>query len=250
MIKYFNYFKKKIADVSLRQMVEIPSLPMAVSFTFDDVPKSGFVNAQKVLDEHQIKGTYYLALSFLEGRSENSDLYNIADLQHCVDQGHELACHTYSHIHLFETKENKVIEQDIAMNKQVLEALPFDCEFLNFSYPYGEQTWQAKKVMSKHFLTCRGIDPGINSGQVDTYNLKAIRLYENFNPLETIFSWLEAHQKNGGWLIFYTHDVQDDYSKHGCSPAYFETVVKKCIELKLITKTVAEVAKTLHLSKG
>lgn len=247
MMKYIDFLKKKIADTWSRQRVEIPALPVAVSFTFDDVPKSAFANAQNILDKYQVNGTYYLALSFLEGRSENEDLYSIADLQHSFDKGHELACHTYSHIHLYQTSDKEAVERDLTANKELFDSLPFGNGFLNFSYPYGEQTRRAKKIISKRYLTCRGIDPGINIGQVDVYNLKAIRLYEGFNTLETIFSYLEEYRKNGGWLIFYTHDVQEDYSKHGCSPAYFEAVVQKCKELNLTTKTVAEVAKTLDL---
>ncbi|MEP1778297.1 polysaccharide deacetylase family protein [Reichenbachiella sp.] len=245
-----NLVRKKISDASCYHKANIPPKTKAISFTFDDAPKSAFVNAQNILNDNNKKGTYYIALSFLESKPENEDYFNVEDLKKCVTNGHELACHTYSHIHLYSTKGKGIVEVELSKNRKALQEIGVKDDFLNFSYPFGEQTRQAKKVLSKRFLTCRGIDHGINRDRVDANNLKAIKLYENTHSLMKIYSLLEEFSDKGGWLVFYTHDVETNYSRFGCSPEYFEAVVKKCVELDIEIKTVKEMTQELGITKN
>ena len=240
MKKYINALKKKLAEQYVVKSITISSKVKQVSFTFDDVSESAFRNAQRTLDKLQFKGTFYISLSFLDSDNENDNLYSKEHLISCLSNGHELACHTYNHIHFYKNSNVKFIHNNIRINQEKLNALGIKESFENFSYPYGEQTKISKKIVSKIFKTCRGIEHGINHNKVDLHNLKAIKLYEDFHSIDEIFSILEDFHKSGGWLIFYTHDVKSNFSKYGCSPEYFETIVQKCKDLNISITTIKD----------
>lgn len=246
MKNYNNKLKKKLADQFFKKQVVFPETLKCISFTFDDVPKSGFVNGQSILDKYHKKGTFYISLSFMEGIEDNENLYTFSDLKKCVDMRHELACHTYGHVHFYELSSKQEIERQVLENNTILKTKGIDYDFSNFSYPFGEQTLISKKIVSKRFQTARGIDFGINASKVDLNNLKAIRLYEATNSIDKIKELLEEFNENRGWLIFYTHDVQENYTKYGCSPKYLESVLKKCLDLNIEVDCVKNIAEKLY----
>ncbi len=224
-----------------------------VTFTFDDAPSSAFKNGGYILINHGIAGTFYLSLSFLKGQTNSNSYFNINDLRTCISQGHELGCHTYNHLYFKDANNYNQILGDIRKNQISLEESGLGVKFENFAYPFGAQTYNAKKVVSGFYNTCRGIyygenlKKGINVGKTDLNSLLAINLYEESNQLSNIYLLLEDFRKYGGWLIFYTHDVQEKYSQYGCSPAFFESVLIKCIDLGLevmnIKSALAELKK-------
>jgi hypothetical protein len=65
-------------------------------------------------------------------------------------------------------------------------------------------------------------------------------LYEGKYPLEYIFNKIKEAEKNKGWLIFYTHDVDEKYTDWGCSPAYFQEVVQECARRNITVATINE----------
>lgn len=248
MKKYINIFKKKIADYSVISPLEIDKNPRIISFTFDDVPESAFDNAGKILDKYKVNGTFYICLSFLKGNNPNG-FYSESNLSDCIKAGNELGCHTFSHFHFFNTTDKQFILNDLEKNRREFGKLNLGVTLKNFSYPFGEQTRLAKQCASSVYASCRGIDHGINSGKSDLNNLKAIKLYEGKHSLQQIDKILNDFSKNGGWLIFYTHDVQEDFSQYGCSPEYFEAVVKNCIEYGFSIRTVEQALTFLEKEK-
>src|ERR1044071_1811046 len=71
-----------------------------VSFTFDDVPDSAYVNGAKILDEHGIRGTFYVAAGICGTPDPHG---RVIERDQCAprhEQGHETPCHTFSHINV------------------------------------------------------------------------------------------------------------------------------------------------------
>jgi peptidoglycan/xylan/chitin deacetylase (PgdA/CDA1 family) len=68
-----------------------------VSFTFDDFPRSAWVNGGPILEKHDLRGTYYAAMGFAGGGNHLGPMFECDDLRAAHAQGHEIACHTYSH---------------------------------------------------------------------------------------------------------------------------------------------------------
>ena len=211
-----NKVRKMLASYSFIKKHQWPSENKVVSFTFDDVDNSAFKNAGGLLQEHGMKGTFYVALSFMEGQPGNESIFKQSDLATCIEQGHELGCHTHGHLHAFDHTFREM-QHDLFKNKEVLQSLELGAEFKSFSYPYGEQTRGIKGLVDREYTSARSIDHGINRGAIDLNSLKTFRLYEKIHTIEDINAVLQELHDQGGWLIFYTHDVQDNFSP--CSNA-------------------------------
>ncbi len=239
-MNYIDKIKKVVADRIYKKPINLSAQQSLVSFTFDDVDSSAFVNAGAILNSHKLSGTFYVSLSFLDGKAGNEKIFEFHHLENCLKHGHELACHTYSHFHAYKEKSG-YIKKDVAKNTSRLKDLGINSEFVNFSYPYGEQTPGIKKLANQRFKSSRGITQGINRGTFDLNNLKSIRLYEQVNTLDKIRLILDDLKQDGGWLIFYTHDVKVNFSKYGCSPKYLQSVIDMVQEMDLEVKTVREI---------
>ncbi len=222
-----NKVRKRLGINFHRKPFEIPPSFKAITFTFDDAPISAFSTAGTILKNHNIQATYYIALSFLESPVVK-EYFDIATLTDCLADGHELACHTYDHFHFFDepyTEARKDIEKNLAHLKKYFPNQTFQ----NFSYPFGEQTKSARNITKNRFRSARSIEYGVNLGNCDLNGLKTIPLYEKRFHVSEQVALIKQHQASGGWLIFYTHDVQKNYSKYGCSPEYFDEIVEACM---------------------
>jgi len=232
--------RKIASSLFYKSPVNIGSDKKLISFTFDDVPKSTFDNAIPILNKYNIKGTFYVALSLMEGIHNSKGLFAAEDLHKCLNAGHELGCHSYSHIHFYDIHVSGHIKNDLKENQAALQSISPISSFENFSYPFGEQTIAGKGIVSGLYNSGRGTDNGTNVGNTDLNSLKAIKLYESKNSPEKIDNILRQFSKAGGWLIFYTHDVQENFSVSGCSPQYLDSVITKCLEMGFEIKNIKE----------
>lgn len=228
--------KREWAGIVFRREVRLELPHPVVSFTFDDVPASGFENGGRILSEQGFAGTFYISHQFLDADDPEA-YFTGKHLCTALREGHELGCHTHGHIQLSRTPLDLAIS-DLEQNRQAFQALLPKVRLFNFSYPFGEQTVAIKKHLSKTYRSARGVKHGINTGQTDLYNLKTIRLYEAQFPLDEILRKLDEAGQCKGWLIFYTHDVKNNPTPWGCSPGYFEAVVKEVANRELQVKTV------------
>ncbi|GAB4490556.1 MAG: oligosaccharide deacetylase HfsH [Saprospiraceae bacterium] len=242
LTRYIKFIRRKWANLSFSKKMDIKLPKPVVSFTFDDAPVSAFVNGGGILAKFGFGGTFYISLSLMNGPDPETR-FTIEHLKTAIAQHSELGCHTYSHMDLSKTSAAKGIA-DIEQNQQQLDNLLPGETFKNFSYPFGSETLPLKKYASKRFRSARGIEEGINLEGTDLCNLKTVKLYEGKYPLEYLFEKLSEAEKNNGWLIFYTHDVDENYTDWGCSPTYFEAVVHECAKRGI---TVATINQALNL---
>ena len=231
MKRYINFLRKKASQYRYVKQANIALDQAVVSFTFDDVPESGFENGMEILHRYGFAGTFYVALRFLDNETSETR-FRESHLRRARELGHELADHTHDHLEFYETSYQEGLD-DMRRNKAHIQEILPAYEFRNFSYPFGHQTLAARRIVYDHFETGRGNEAGINRGRTDLNNLKSIRLYEKSRPLSTIFQTIEDAVQHPGWLIFYTHDIQENFSRYGCSPAYFEEVVRHCHDRKI-----------------
>jgi len=202
-----------------------------VSFTFDDAPRSAVLNGESILKRYSYSGTYYISIGLMRNSGFDFDRGDGHLLQQIVESGGELACHTFSHLHFFKSNRKEIIT-DLEKNQEFIERYVPGYKFENFSYPYGEQSSAGRDIIKSRFKSGRSVYKGVNMDKSDLNCLRGVRLYESINLEETI-GIIDTAIKTGGWIIFYTHDVEPNPSKNGCSPGYFEAVVKYCFEKKL-----------------
>jgi peptidoglycan/xylan/chitin deacetylase (PgdA/CDA1 family) len=188
-----------------------------VSFTFDDVPDSAFLNGASILEEHGIRGTFYIAAGTCATKDAYWRVIEHDQVRMLHARGHEIGCHTFSHVDV-ETLGAAAMDEECRRNRDLLRQLCGDIQVTNFCYPFGRLSLARKLQLQKRFDTCRGIYEGINAGTIDLGLLKVIELYDRTLTPEKLDRALRETRDRNGWLIFYTHDVADPPSWIGCSP--------------------------------
>ena len=196
-----------------------------VSFTFDDFPRSALVHGGSILERHQARGTYYTAFGLAESANELGEMFDRDDIRSAHLRGHEIACHTYSHRNCAQS-EKGLLQAEVRDNAGALAPIVDGKGMTSFSYPFGAVSPQARAVMGRSFSSCRGIQPGINERIPDYAELRANKIYATQFDQAKLRDLIDMNFALGGWLIFYTHDVEDSPSAFGCTQAQLETVVE------------------------
>ncbi len=237
------YFKiqRYLACLLVQQKKFLKLSEPVISFTFDDAPNSAFMNGAEILKKYGFRGTYFISLGLAEQNRPEGACFDIKHLTDVVEDGGELGCHTYNHIHFYKSRLSK-IREDLKKNQDKINELIPGYRFTSFAYPYGEQTLESKKLVREIYDSARSINRGINYKCTDLNNLQAVQLDEHMDP-QKVFDFIEQAIRTKGWLVFYTHDVQKNPSSWGCTPEYFEAIVKYCYNRNIKAFTIEKVIK-------
>jgi len=172
----------------------------------------------------------------------SSPLWDMVDEEDIVAlhrHGHEIACHTFSHKRACDIDAG-TLNAEIEHNQQYLQSLDSSIQIENFAYPFGYGSFVRKRQLKGLFKSCRSIVPGVNSGTVDQQFLRAIPLIDRRIDRNGIERAFDEAQTNNGWLIFYTHDVADEPSPYGCSPALLHEALEAASRRKIPVLNMAE----------
>jgi peptidoglycan/xylan/chitin deacetylase (PgdA/CDA1 family) len=210
-----------------------------VSFTFDDVPKSAATAGAAILEAHGVHGTFYVIGSQVGTSSPLWDMVDGEDIVALHRHGHEIACHTFSHKRACDI-DAETLSAEIERNQQYLRSLEQAIRIENFAYPFGYGSFVRKRQLKTLFRSCRSIVPGVNSGSVDLQFLRAMPLIDRRIDRDGIERAFDQAQTNNGWLIFYTHDVADEPSPYGCSPALLTAALEAASRRKIPVLNMAE----------
>ncbi|HLI20508.1 MAG TPA: polysaccharide deacetylase family protein, partial [Stellaceae bacterium] len=71
-----------------------------VSFSFDDFPRSALTEGGRILKQAGWVGTYFTAGSFCGRTIDGTEYFTREDVLRAAEEGHEIACHTFSHLRL------------------------------------------------------------------------------------------------------------------------------------------------------
>lgn len=199
-----------------------------VSFSFDDFPKSAIETGGAILEKHEARGTYYVALGLAGSNGNQGPIADLSQIGETHQRGHELACHTYSHLDCSRAPTTAIVE-DLRRNAEAFaELLGFAPS--NFAYPYGRYLLPAKRLVAPLFASCRGTMGGSNCGTVDLADLRGTKIYAPQYDEKALRQLIDRNRDAGGWLIFYTHDVGDAPSPYGCTPRQLEAIVAYAAE--------------------
>jgi peptidoglycan/xylan/chitin deacetylase (PgdA/CDA1 family) len=210
-----------------------------VTFTFDDLPKSAATTGARILRAHGARGTFYISGELVGTTSPQWAFVDTADIVALHAQGHEIGCHTFSHKRACDL-DAAALGLEIKRNRSYFRSLDPSIEVENFAYPFGYGSIMRKRQLRTTFQSCRSIVPGINSGTVDLQFLRATPLIDSRIDRDAIDRAFEQAQTNNGWLIFYTHDVADEPSPYGCSPALLTYALEVASRRKIPVRNMAE----------
>ncbi len=210
-----------------------------VSFTFDDAPLSAFTNGGKILEEHGCRGTYYISSGLIGTSNETGDIAGLKTITEFHSRGHEIANHTEFHVKCRDFSPFRMA-RSIRQNKRKLAGIMSD----NFSYPYGSVDTASRCVTRLCTSSARGVGHGMNRNFLDLAYLNAARVYNRYG-IEKCLDLIEKCSLQGGWLIFYTHDVSDEPSDYGCTPGQLMELLQSVSSKGLPVLTVQEAMNTI-----
>jgi peptidoglycan/xylan/chitin deacetylase (PgdA/CDA1 family) len=200
-----------------------------VSFTFDDFPRSAWVNGGAILEKYGCRGTYYAAMGLAGTANNLGPMFTLDDLRATHAQGHEIACHTFSHRDCARVPAAE-IAAEIDKNAEALSQAVGGAAVTNFAYPFGGVSQSAKSLLSRRFVSCRGTGHGLVRGTTDLADLPSTSLYSHNFDRDRLCRLIEDARADNAWLIFYTHDVAEEPSPFGCTPAQFQAIVAYAVE--------------------
>ncbi len=221
-----GYIERKSARRVYKKPLRIAVQQPFISFTFDDFPRSALHTGGAILNHYGLKGTYYTALGLLGRTDEPSGpVCVLEDLNALLKDGHELASHTYTHCHSWKT-DPLTFEKSILKNDEVLNELIPGAEFKSFSYPISEPRPISKKKAGNRFQSCRAGGQTFNVGITDLNQLSSFFLEKSRDRIQDVKELIDKNKNARGWLVFSTHDITENPGPYGCSPEFFEEIVK------------------------
>lgn len=225
-----NRWRRFAIERFARRDFRLTSDAAYVSFTFDDFPRTALTEGGRILIDHSVRGTYFVSLSLLGSQSVSGAIASRHDLSTALGDGHDLGCHTFDHLDGSQVTAAE-FERSIEANRAALAASVGDAQFEVFAYPLNGPAAGTKRVAGNHFAACRWGGQTFNRGAIDLNLLRAYFLDKRSREgLDTITELIVSNAAAKGWLIFATHDVADSPSAYGCTPEYFDAVVRLSLE--------------------
>jgi peptidoglycan/xylan/chitin deacetylase (PgdA/CDA1 family) len=188
-----------------------------VTFTFDDVPASACSIGAALLEQHGVRGTFYVSGGGCGAASPGGVLATADELRALCGRGHEVGCHTYSHPAVSAVGHDE-LAADLERNRSFLAGVSRDIAVRNFAYPYGDLSWRTKRYLETRFDSCRSLLHGVNAGRADLGALKTCPLENATIGREGVRAIIAQAVARRGWLIFSSHDVADAPSRFGVTP--------------------------------
>ena len=194
-----------------------------VSFCFDDFPRTAYIAGGGILKSFGVRGTYYASVRLMGTSNTLGEQFVQRDLDRLLDNGHELGCHTYSHISC-RNVPFRFFEADVEKDRVAIHQLTgYDAG--NFAYPYGHVSLWCKRRIGGQVESARGIFGGINGPIADLNLLRANSLYGHVESLPAVHQLIAETVRRRAWLIFYTHDVTRNHSPFGCTPSLLDAAI-------------------------
>jgi peptidoglycan/xylan/chitin deacetylase (PgdA/CDA1 family) len=226
--KIQSRYQRSAARYSSRRPVLIESATPLVSFTFDDFPRSALLVGGTILNRFGLTGTYYASFGLMGQTAPTGRIFVRQDLDVLLEHGHELGCHTFDHCHSWETNTD-LFEKSIVRNEKARRELIPGVGFKTFSYPISPPRPMTKRRAAAHFAGCRGGGQTLNVGMTDVTYLAAYFLEKSRDNPAAVDRVIEQNRRACGWLIFATHDISPDPTPYGCTPEFFEGIVRSAV---------------------
>lgn len=213
-----------------------------VSFAFDDAPLSAALTGAAVLEARGLHGTYYFSAGLADTDGPMGRFAGAQDAQRLAKAGHEIGCHTYSHLDCGQATGAQVAA-DVNRNTKALSdwGLP---DAVSFAYPYGDVSAPAKSALASRFRSLRGLHHGMIEQGGDLNQMPAVGI-EGPGGEAAADRWLDRAKARNAWVILYTHDVVDNASEFGCTPAALERLTARAVNEGFDIVTVAEGARRM-----
>jgi peptidoglycan/xylan/chitin deacetylase (PgdA/CDA1 family) len=213
-----------------------------ISFGFDDVPASAAETGAAILARRGLRGTYFVAGALAGTDALTGPMATPDQVRRLADAGHEIGCHTYSHLDCGQAAAGDAVE-DVARNAETLQAWGIPRP-TTFAYPFGDVAPGTKRALAPRFSLMRALHQGVVTAGSDLNQAPAVGV-EGPDGEALAMAWMRRAAGRRVWLILETHDVAQAPSPHGCTPDALERLVDAALANGFEPVTVAEGAARL-----
>ena len=220
-----------------------PERPM-ISFSFDDAPLSAATTGAEILGSRGLRGTYYVSGGLAGTEAPMGVCAQADDYLALSEHGHEIACHTYSHLDCGRANA-EAAAADVAKNLATFAEWGLPAPE-SFAYPYGDVSTGPKGAICGNFTNLRGLHHGLIVKGSDMNQAPAVGI-EGPDGEAACWRWLAEAEKKPSWLILYTHDVRNAPSPWGCTPHAFAALIDAALGGGFEVLTVGQAARKLGL---
>ncbi len=212
-----------------------------LSITFDDIPRSAWINGGRILRQHGLRATYYLSGDLCGTVFEGREQYRREDVPEIVAAGHEIGSHLFHHVSTLGLSPGKM-RQEITRNDDFLQEV-IGPDFLpqSFAYPYGEISVSAKWLCNRRFTSSRSVMEGLNGSGADRDQLRIVPIDNIFASATDWTSLMETVARDGAWAIALAHGVDDTGHAFSCPPDRLEAIIQQALAAGLDIRPVGEV---------
>ena len=217
-----NWLSHRVA-VARRRIL----LPRGVlSVGFDDFPRSAWTEGGPVLAAHGARATFFASGGLCGVRWRGLAQFTDGDLAAAHAAGHEIGCHSFGHESAAQVSAARMLAS-IARNRVFLAERLDGYAPRSFAWPYGHAAPQIQWRASRRFACCRGVRAGLNGNVTDASLLRGVGLERRQRGLHDLPALIACAAAERRWLILFTHDVQDDPTDYGCTPAELDAVLAR-----------------------
>jgi peptidoglycan/xylan/chitin deacetylase (PgdA/CDA1 family) len=211
-----------------REDVVIEPGQTAVSLTFDDAFDT-HARAAEIIEQHGLRGTFYLIL----GRLGGEGYLDLDQMRAIADRGHEVGAHTFTHRNLAELAPDEA-ERELCDARVTMRAIGFPAE--SVAYPFGASGPEVQAAAERcGYSSARSVgglyDPEsctqcpvretvVPGSYFDVLTPNSVIAATTLEMLQR--SVTDAEEAGGGWVVFVFHHVCDDCSELEVSPALLD----------------------------
>ncbi len=222
-----------IDDVSLTREdgTENPAARGLVTFTFDDGWNSHYKTVYPILENANMKGSFYIITDTMASAPTTTNpnqidvtkYMNPTMITEMHNNGHEIGSHTRTHPHLPQLSTQAMLSE-VNDSKQALIDIGIT-PVETFVYPYGEFNASIiQAVKDAGYIGARTVNRGYNTSATDNYVLLEQEI-QNTTTFADVKSWVDTAIAQDRWLVLTFHQVDDTGSQYGNSPALFQQIV-------------------------
>jgi len=225
-----------------RQRVPMRLKRPVVSFTFDDVPSSVMETALPMLELEGWRSTLYVATGLMGTINHHGRMMTANEICRVARDGHEIGGHGHDHMNYAVAELDDVV-RDVNTSHGIFDAMGVDIP-RSFAWPYGEVGAPVKAMLAERYETLRGTRQITHTRHADFNQLAGMRLFSG-DYLDNVHAALDRLETRPGWLILFGHDVRQNASEWGCTPAEFQAVVDHVLDIGADVRTVGDMAQEM-----
>ena len=217
----YGKLRRRVARLVATKPARLDLQRPRLTISFDDAPVSAAEAGAAILERHGVRGTYFISAG-LGGQESHLGRYTtLDDVARLAAAGHEIACHTFSHLDCGKARASE-IAAELDANLAALRAA--DVTPVTFAYPYGDVSPWAKALINDRFIAGRALHHGLIAGGSDLNQAPGVGI-EGADGEAVARVWMDRAVQAKAWLVLYTHDVRDQPSDWGCTPQVLDRLV-------------------------